>query len=505
MTTMTSDDVLHRLPTQLQDIVERELEPDETLLWIAQPHPAFFAGYSLTAFLLAIPWTLFALFWICGAAGFQIPQQIGLGLLFPLFGVPFVLIGIALLCSPLLMRRNLKKTVYAITDRRAIIFAGGFRSTNIVSRTPSQLHKLRRKEKSNGLGDVVFDEYAPTEHERETAQSPGWVPTDTFLNISQAKEVERLLKELAAQSPPETEPQTLEQIDDPPILKSIPAAPRDVPLSVRMYLRLCSGSAPMLGWIFGGFGIAFALFAVWLMGLDDTIPRIWSDAGKVKITNIEDARFSINDSKIYAYHFESANKTTSGVSYGYGGEYKTGDDALLQKSGKRYRVEKLTLTRGGNAILGLWIFIGAGSLFGLIGLCFPIASWRSGGKAIFMLQYGEAVKSRLLGAKPTNVSVNDQRVMKVDFEYQVEGTMYTASIKETDTSRLTDAKSKVVFYDPMQPERSIVWDGLPSAIRLDELTGQFGANPLYYILPLLAATIVCGELAAIIFFAIRAI
>jgi hypothetical protein len=150
-------------------------------------------------------------------------------------------------------------------------------------------------------------------------------------------------------------------------------------------------------------------------------------------------------------------------------------------------------------------FIGIGSFFGLIGLCFPIASWLSGGKAIFLLQYGEAVKARLLGTKPTNVSVNEHRVMKVDFEYQVEGTMYTASAKGIDISRLTEDGSKIVFYDPMLPERSIVWEGLPSAIRFDTLSGQFGASVLSYILPLLAAVIVFGELAAIVFFALMAI
>jgi hypothetical protein len=470
-----------------------------------RPRPILFTGAALGAFLFAIPWTLFALFWICGAAGFQIPQQFGLGLLFPLFGVPFVLIGIAMLCTPLLVRRNLKKTVYAITDRRAIIFDGGFRSTNILSFTPSQLHKLRRKEKSNGYGDIVFDEYAPTEHERETARSPNLVPTDSFLNISQAKEVERLLKELAAQSPPETETQTPEQIDDPPILKSIPAAPRDLPLSVRMYLRLRSGEATMFGWLFGGFGITFALLAVCLIGLDDAIPRLWSDAGKVRIINVEEARLSINDHKIYAYHFESADQTVSGISYGYSGKYKTGEEAPLLQSGKRYRVEKLTLTKGGESPMFPLIFFGMGSLFGLIGLCFPIAGWRSGGKAIFMLQYGEAVKARLLGTKPTNVSVNEHRVMKVDFEYQVEGTMYTASAQAIDISRLTEDGSKIVFYDPMQPERSIVWEGLPSAIRFDKLSGQFGASVLPCIFPLLAAVIVFGELAAIVFFALMAI
>jgi len=95
--------------------------------------------------------------------------------------------------------------------------------------------------------------------------------------------------------------------------------------------------------------------------------------------------------------------------------------------------------------------------------------------------------------------------MKVDFEYQVDGETYTASVQALDTSRLTNAKVKVVLYDPMQPGRSIVLDGLPHGIHLDELTGRFWGNPLRCAIPLLAATIVCGEIIAILVMLVLAI
>ena len=144
-------------------------------------------------------------------------------------------------------------------------------------------------------------------------------------------------------------------------------------------------------------------------------------------------------------------------------------------------------------------------MFGVSGLCFPIYSWFAGGKAIQMLQYGTAVGARYLGKNPTGTSYNNRPVMKVNFEYQVAGETYTASAQALDTFRLTDAKQKVVFYDPMVPERSVVLDGLPSGIHLDELTCRFWTNPLYCFFPLLAAAIVCGQIAAIVVLALRAI
>ena len=96
-------------------------------------------------------------------------------------------------------------------------------------------------------------------------------------------------------------------------------------------------------------------------------------------------------------------------------------------------------------------------------------------------------------------------MMKVDFEYQVDGEMYTASAQALDVSRLTDTKVKAVLYDPMQPDRSVVLDGLPQGIHLDELSGRFWVNPLCCVIPLLAAAIVGGEIIAILVMLILAI
>jgi hypothetical protein len=43
--------------------------------------------------------------------------------LFPLFGVPFVLIGLGMLAAPYWMRRKAQNTVYALTDKRALILS----------------------------------------------------------------------------------------------------------------------------------------------------------------------------------------------------------------------------------------------------------------------------------------------------------------------------------------------------------------------------------------------
>jgi hypothetical protein len=179
------------IPVSLHDTITRELEPDERIVWSGMPKPVFFTPAATGLFLFAIPWTAFSIFWMAGAAGFQIPDFKNGADLFPLFGVPFLLIGMGLLSTPIWVYRSALRTVYVITDQRAITFDGG-RSTTIRSYPPSKLTDLYRKEKRDGSGDVIISRYAwrdsdgdPRSHELG------------FLRVPDAKQVETLLKELA--------------------------------------------------------------------------------------------------------------------------------------------------------------------------------------------------------------------------------------------------------------------------------------------------------------------
>lgn len=179
------------IPRDLEDAISRELEADESLQWVEMPIPRFFTPASTAAFLFAIPWTAFAVFWMFGAAGFKIPDFSKGFAFFPLFGVPFVLIGCFMLASPLLNYRKALKTVYVITNKRAITFEGGWNMT-IRSYPPEKLQNVYRQEKRNGSGDVVIahKEWRDSDGDRQS-QELG------FMAIRHPKEVEELLKTLA--------------------------------------------------------------------------------------------------------------------------------------------------------------------------------------------------------------------------------------------------------------------------------------------------------------------
>ena len=178
----------------LQSKVERELESGERLEWIEMPIPRFFTPTATGAFLFGIPWTAFAVFWTAGAAwGTSKAEGAGFFRAFPLFGVPFVLIGLGMLSSPLWAHRKALRTVYVITNRRAITFYGG-RTITIRSYPPDRLQDVYRKERKDGSGDVIIARRAwrDSDGDRQSEELG-------FLRVRDVKAVELRLRKLAEQ------------------------------------------------------------------------------------------------------------------------------------------------------------------------------------------------------------------------------------------------------------------------------------------------------------------
>lgn len=186
-----------QIPHHLQSKVERELEPGERIEWIEMPIPRFFTPTVTSAFLFGIPWTAFALFWTAAAAwGTSNAEGAGVFRAFPLFGVPFILIGFGLLSSPLWSYRKALRSVYVITSRRAITFDGG-RTTTIRSYPPDRLQDVYRKEKKDGSGDVIIARRAwrDSDGDRQSEELG-------FLSVRDPKAVESMLRKLAEAAGP---------------------------------------------------------------------------------------------------------------------------------------------------------------------------------------------------------------------------------------------------------------------------------------------------------------
>ncbi|HUS35054.1 MAG TPA: hypothetical protein VM680_06845 [Verrucomicrobiae bacterium] len=147
------------IPAALRNKAEMELRSGERILWTAQPIAARVGRASWPLVIFGIFWTAFSVFWVAAAGwGAWRNSTPGPFKLFPLFGVPFVLIGIGMLTSPIWMRKKAAKTVYMITDQRAVILSQGLRGkTRVESYAPAQLQSITRDQFADGSGDIIFE------------------------------------------------------------------------------------------------------------------------------------------------------------------------------------------------------------------------------------------------------------------------------------------------------------------------------------------------------------
>lgn len=182
-------------------LLETVLGDGERLVWAAHPVPRYFTAATVAPVLFAIPWTGFAIFWTVMAfigtrqVSGDDPMATGFRYFFPLFGVPFILIGLAMFSAPYWAARRLKRTMYAITDRRAIILAPGWSgSRKVRSFTPAALASIERTERSDGSGDLIFEEYTQRRGSSTHTIRHG------FISVPRVRDVEDVLRKTLVQA-----------------------------------------------------------------------------------------------------------------------------------------------------------------------------------------------------------------------------------------------------------------------------------------------------------------
>lgn len=183
------------LPLHLAHMVEQELDPNEKVQWVGQPRPGRFMAAGLFMSIFGLIFAGFALFWILTAMNFGQNGFGGVGSCFPLFGIPFLLVGIGLLFSPIWLRKNALNTVYVITEKRAILFEKRW-SMNIRSFGPEKLHDIERRQRGDGSGDLILARELRWSHGGQHHHSGYRTYEVGFFGIENAKEVEQMLRAL---------------------------------------------------------------------------------------------------------------------------------------------------------------------------------------------------------------------------------------------------------------------------------------------------------------------
>jgi hypothetical protein len=180
---------------QPEDIRDRLL-PDEKIIWTGTPKQ----GLLLTSRdMLLVPfsvlWGGFAIFWEYSVLFLIRPHHAVAApapvvTFFPLFGVPFVLIGLYMMFGRFFLDAQLRKrTAYAITNQRVLILRSGLMN-KFVSLSLDRPPGLTLSEGRNGSGTITFGEGG------SNWARPGfqvWVPAldpvPRFLNIENVRTV----------------------------------------------------------------------------------------------------------------------------------------------------------------------------------------------------------------------------------------------------------------------------------------------------------------------------
>lgn len=183
------------------EILRAELQPDEKLLWCAQPIKGRYLKKGILYFVFGIPFSGFSIFWTVTAfvATNDMTKEGGVfekffSLIFPLFGVPFVLVGLGLLTAPLWMEYFIApRTVYAITTKRAILIERGMTSAEVYYYPPEKLKQdMYIKRAANNTGDIILEKRVSS-----TSKGGTRVSEHGFLGVENLTEVSQLLQKIA--------------------------------------------------------------------------------------------------------------------------------------------------------------------------------------------------------------------------------------------------------------------------------------------------------------------
>lgn len=176
---------------------EAELRRGEHLLWVGQPSPVRLAMQKLPTLLFGILWTA-AIIFMSNMVGWSFSSSGNFGSFSMIFTVLlgiFFLIGVGMLVSPLWNYFKATRTIYAVTDQRAMIIEQ-LLSTSVKSYSDDDIQFIERRTSIGDTGDVIFARETRT---RRSRSSSGFSRTRTynvdigFFGIPEPREVEQIL------------------------------------------------------------------------------------------------------------------------------------------------------------------------------------------------------------------------------------------------------------------------------------------------------------------------
>ncbi len=169
------------------------------MLWTGQPQQRIvFRGTDFFMVPFSVLWCGFAIFWEWSVL--QAPKAPGF---FPLFGIPFVAIGLYIVIGRFFVEEKQRsKTFYAVTNERILIISGVL-ARRVKSLALRTLSDLSLSEISGGKGTISFGGGSPFAN--FFGGMPGWPGSEAYTGprfdlISDARSVFEVIRKAQGES-----------------------------------------------------------------------------------------------------------------------------------------------------------------------------------------------------------------------------------------------------------------------------------------------------------------
>ncbi len=161
----------------------------ENLRWATRPIPTAWTR-NTRPLLFFVPFIFaFLAFWTCGALGFptswaEVPAGMAEGGGMALFSIPFWLAGFWAASLPWQQKRRMRRDVYAVTDRRALIIRKKLIGWDTRAYPLSPELVIERHQRDGGSGDLLFEEEV---HYHSEGNSSRWYGFFNLPDLSRAE------------------------------------------------------------------------------------------------------------------------------------------------------------------------------------------------------------------------------------------------------------------------------------------------------------------------------
>ncbi len=170
--------------------IEKEVGPDERLIWKGRPRSGImFSSSDIIAIPFSLMWGGFVFFWEYSVLTGDTP------LVAKLWGIPFVIVGIYMIIGRFYYdayRRG--RTFYGITDKAVLFsFDSGKHSVRLAV---NQIPRLSVSERKNGVGTISLEQ-----HDKKQEPEANWFgqrksSQSMFENIDNVREVYEIIRKV---------------------------------------------------------------------------------------------------------------------------------------------------------------------------------------------------------------------------------------------------------------------------------------------------------------------